>query len=156
MMYFTFSGVHCIGYEGIDNQLVNWSSAAIEHVNPASLLARISSITELCDAQTELQTDHEYWTALKRNNTGMYQWGHLPNNSANPSTELLENTQPENRCYVISKSAMKLKSKDCGSLQRVLLATDGELIKTSVKQSTRKPCNFFRSNFVIFQTFILP
>lgn len=86
-------------------------------------MARITSIEELCEAQTETRSfDCGYWTALKLNSMGMYQWGLLANNSANISAELLDKTQPVGRCYVISKSAMKLLSKDCNSLQGVLVS----------------------------------
>ena len=63
-----------------------------------------------------------YWTALKLNSMGFYQWGHLANNTTNVTKKLLDRTEPVDRCYVITKSAMKLLSKDCDSLQGVLLS----------------------------------
>lgn len=92
------------------------------------VLARITSIEELCEAQTEIRdnSNYGYWTALKRNSMGVYQWGHLVTITANVTEKLLDKTLPD-RCYVINKSAMKLLSKDCNSLQGVLLSyTDGE------------------------------
>ena len=88
------------------------------------LLARITSIEELCEAQAEtrMKLNYGYWTALKLNSMGVYQWGHLANNTANVTEELLDRTQPVDRCYVINRSAMKLLSKDCDSLQGVLLS----------------------------------
>ncbi|KAL9962449.1 hypothetical protein ACROYT_G031553 [Oculina patagonica] len=113
----------CIGYE-LDDDLKNWTSAALEYADDSFPLARISSIKELCEAQVEIRTDNEYWTALRLDNTGTLQWGHLPNNTANISTKLLDKTQPANRCYAINRSAMKLLSKECDSLHGVIISND--------------------------------
>jgi len=80
------------------------------------------SIEDICDAQAETGMDSSdgYWTALKLNSTGQFQWGHLADNTANIADELLDTTHPWDRCYVINGSAMKLLSKDCDSLQQVL------------------------------------
>ena len=83
-------------------------------------MARIESIEQLCDAQTKLSSDLDYWTALKRNNLGLLQWGLLPTNSVDVSPELVDRTGPADRCYAISKSAMKLKSMNCSSALPVL------------------------------------
>jgi len=118
------------GYEVQVNPRRNWTSAAeifTERDGLLGVLARITSIEELCEAQTEIRdnSNYGYWTALKRNSMGEYQWGHLVTSTVNVSDELLDKTLP-NRCYVINKSAMKLLSKDCNSLQGVLLSyTDG-------------------------------
>lgn len=118
------------GYEVQVNPRRNWTSAAeifTERDGLLGVLARITSIEELCEAQTEIRdnSNYGYWTALKRNSMGEYQWGHLVTSTVNVSDELLDKTLP-NRCYVINKSAMKLLSKDCNSLEGVLLSyTDG-------------------------------
>ena len=83
-------------------------------------MARIESIEQLCNAQTKLSSDLDYWTALKRNNLGLLQWGLLPINSVDVSPELVDRTGPADRCYAISKSAMKLKSMNCSSALPVL------------------------------------
>ena len=108
---------------------MNWNSAADMFTGKGNLLARIASIEDLCEAQAEARMtfNYGYWTALKRNSEGLYQWGHLANNTANVKKELLDSTQQVDRCYVINKSTMKLLPKDCDSLQRVLTSnTDYE------------------------------
>lgn len=134
ILYSFYSDAYCTGYEALGDRLMNWTSASMEHADDADPLARISSIEELCVAQVEIRTDHEYWTALRLDNTGTLQWGHLPNNTANITTELLDKTQPANRCYAISRTTMKLLSKDCGSLHGVLTSNDGEQILTHSHQ----------------------
>ena len=103
---------------------MNWTTAAQQYEN----LARISNKSELCEAQTFLRSDADYWTALKRVDNGTYHWGlnvsHLVDNLdfflANLD-ELIDTTELGN-CYVISKSGIQLKSKDCNSvLQRALI-----------------------------------
>ena len=108
------------GYELQDDPPMNWTSAA----ETWSELAKIASIEELCEAQAEIRLNYGYWTALKFNSMGRYQWGHLANNTANITDpeELLDRTEPVDRCYVINRSEMKLLSKDCDSPQRVLLS----------------------------------
>ena len=103
---------------------MNWTSAAETYTADYKLLARITSIEELCEAQAEIgkNSNSGYWTALKLNSNGSYQWGHLANSTPDIKKELLDRTQPLDRCYVITKSAMKLLSKDCNSLQRVLVS----------------------------------
>jgi len=99
---------------------MNWTSAARLYTGA---LVRITSIEDLCKAQTalpDMNVSYGYWTALKLNSMGVYQWGHLAKNRANVAKELLDKTQPLDRCYVITKSWMKLLSKDCNSLQGVL------------------------------------
>ena len=124
------------GYEVLNEPIWNWTSAAVKFTEEDNLLARITSIEELCKAQAEAQRsfNYGYWTALKRNSMGAYHWGRLANNSANVTEELLERSQPVDRCYVINKSAMKLLSRDCDSLQGVLLSftdyKDGKQILT--------------------------
>lgn len=110
------------GYEVQVNLRRNWTSAAEIFTEGDELLARITSIEELCEAQTEIRenSNYGYWTALKRNSMGVYQWGHATS-TANVSEKLLDKTRPD-RCYVINKTAMKLLSKDCNSLQGVLLS----------------------------------
>ena len=101
--------------------LFNWTTAAQQYADPCSLLARISNVDELCDAQMSLKEDkREYWTALMRNSDGQYQWGqgHGSPASIDP-VELLDNTQNDS-CYAISTSSVKLKSRDCNSLKGVL------------------------------------
>lgn len=95
-------------YEPHDAPKVTWNAAVID-----SPLARISSIEQLCDVQTELSLDSAYWTALKRNSNGSFQWGRVPYISDQVPLELLDNTTSLDRCYAISNSAMKLKSMDC-------------------------------------------
>ena len=95
----------------------NWTSALSEYDD---YVARIESTEQLCDAQTKLSSDLDYWTALKRNNLGLLQWGLLPTNSVDVSPELVDRTGPADRCYAISKSAMKLKSMNCSSALPVL------------------------------------
>lgn len=129
------------GYEVQDNLQRNWTSAAEIFTEKDELLARITSIEELCEAQTEIheKSNYGYWTALKRNSMGLYQWGHLATSTANVSEELLDKTLPD-RCYVINKSAMKLLSKDCNSLQGVLLSyTYGEDGRQNFSYSNEKP-----------------
>ena len=109
---------------------MNWTLAAKTYTAKGELLARIASIEDLCEAQAE-QRDHMnssygYWTALKLNGNGSYQWGHLANNTANITEGLLDRTEPVDRCYVINRSEMKLLSKDCNSLQGVLLSYDND------------------------------
>ena len=101
---------------------MNWTSAAKEFTDDYRRLAEITSIEELCEAQAEsrMEFNYGYWTALKLNSMGLYQLGHVANNTANISEELLDRTEPLDRCYVINRSAMKLLSKKCDSLQRVL------------------------------------
>ena len=110
-------------YDERDDDLMNWTSAAEKFTEKDQLpLARITSIEELCEAQAEIDKSFNYWTALKLNSMGLYQWGHLANNTTKVTEELLDRTEPVDRCYVINKSAMKLLSKDCDSLQGVLLS----------------------------------
>ena len=104
---------------------MNWTLAAETYTGKDELkLARITSIQELCEAQAEMDFKYGYWTALKLNSMGSYQWGHLASNTANVPEELLDRTEPVDRCYMINKSEMKLLSKDCNSFQRVLLSYD--------------------------------
>ena len=107
--------------EGNDGQM-NWTVAALQYSRDNGPFAKISNMDELCDAQTAsgLKTDQYYWTALRRDNKGNYHW--RLNRSANlvESTQLLDETQP-GLCYAISKSAMKLKSRNCSITQGVLL-----------------------------------
>ena len=105
---------------------MNWTSAAEIYTALPTLLARISSIKQLCDAQVEIQSDSDYWTALKLNSSGLFQWGLLANTSVNIPAELLDRQEPVDRCYAISKSAMKLKSRDCSSELSVLTTYEGE------------------------------
>ena len=120
----------------------NWTSAAEEYTEKDNLLARITSIEDLCEAQAEIDKDNcGYWTALKRNSEDLYQWGHLTNNTANVTKELLDSTQPQqvDRCYVINKSAMKLLPKDCDSIQGVLTSyPDDEGGKQTISSSLQK------------------
>ncbi|XP_066023553.1 adhesion G protein-coupled receptor L2-like isoform X1 [Pocillopora verrucosa] len=110
-----------ISYEKNDLFNSNWTSALSEYpLTDDAPVARIESIEQLCDAQTKLSSDLDYWTALKRNNLGLLQWGLLPTNSVDVSLELLDRTGPADRCYAISKSAMKLKSMNCSSALPVL------------------------------------
>ena len=102
------------------DEAINWTTAAQKYEK----LAKISNIDELCDAQTLLGSDSDYWTALKRVDNGTYHWGlnvsHLVDKL--DSDELLDTTHLGN-CYVISKSGIQLKSKDCNSVvQGVLLS----------------------------------
>jgi len=103
---------------------VNWTSAVKTSTDDDQPLARIVSIEDLCEAQADagMEVNYGYWTALKLNSMGAYQWGHLANNTANITEELLDRTQPLDRCYVINRSAMKLLSKECDSLQGVLVS----------------------------------
>ena len=104
----------------------NWTSALCEYpLTSSAPVARIESIEQLCDAQTKLSSDLDYWTALKRNNLGLLQWGLLPTNSVDVSLELVDRTGPADRCYAISKSAMKLKSMNCSSALPVLTSYPG-------------------------------
>ena len=104
----------------------NWTSALCEYpLTSSAPVARIESIEQLCDAQTKLSSDLDYWTALKLNIWDSLQWGPLPNNSANVSREFLDRTKPVDRCYAISKSAMKLKSMNCSSALPVLTSYPG-------------------------------
>ena len=69
-------------YDERDDDLMNWTSAAEKFTEKDQLpLARITSIEELCEAQTEIDKSFNYWTALKVNSMGLYQWGHLANNN---------------------------------------------------------------------------
>ena len=90
-------------------------------------MARIENIEQLCDAQADLSPDSDYWTALKLNIWDSFQWGPLPNNSANVPLELLDRTKPVDRCYAISKSTMKLKSMNCSCVLPVLTSYSGEV-----------------------------
>ena len=99
-----------MGYEVLDTPKVTWNVAVIAN---DSALARISCIEQLCDVQPDLSLDYAYWTALKRNSNGSFQWGRVPYISAQVPLELLDNTTSLDRCYAISNSAMKLKSMDC-------------------------------------------
>lgn len=105
---------------------MNWTTAAKHYANNFSPLARIGSIKELCEAQVDMRSDDEYWTALRLDNKGRFQWGDLPSNPENISTQLVDTTKLKNRCYVIRRSAMKLLSRDCGSLYGALTSNDGE------------------------------
>ena len=118
----------------------SWTSAAEEYTKNDNLLARITSIEDLCEAQAEIgNVNCGYWTALKRNSKGLYQWGHLANNTANVTEELLDSTQQVDRCYVINKSAMKLLSKDCDSIQGVLKSyPDDDGGKQTISSSLQK------------------
>ena len=99
---------------------MNWSSAALQYTEDSELLARISNVHELCDAQTALTTvDAQYWTALKSDSSGNFHWGLLNTTAILDPAELLDDTQP-GHCYVISASSMKLVAMDCNSLQGVL------------------------------------
>ena len=107
---------------------MNWTLAAeIYTGKDEGRLARITSIEDLCEAQAEhgdrMNSNYGYWTALKLDGMGSYQWGHLANNIANITEGLLDRTEPD-RCYVINRSEMKLLSKECDSLQGVLLSHD--------------------------------
>ena len=127
------------GYEANDSPM-NWTSAAEMSTGKGNLLARITSIEDLCEAQAEahMTFNYGYWTALKRNSEGLYQWGHLANNTTNVTDELLDRTLPVDRCYVINNSAMKLLSKDCDSLQGVLTSNTDYEGKQKISYSHRK------------------
>ena len=66
-------------YEPHDAPKVTWNAAFIAIDSP---LARISSIEQLWDVQPELSLDSAYWTALKLNSNGSFQWGRVPYISA--------------------------------------------------------------------------
>ena len=115
-LLYDFLDAYCIDYELV-NDTVSWTMAVNDY---GDVLAKIDSIGELCEAQRWITTNKEYWTALRLDNMGKPQWGLAPNNPANVSTELLDTTQPANRCYVISRSETKLMSRECDSLHAVL------------------------------------
>ena len=106
---------------------MNWTLAAEKYTGKDELLARITSIEDLCEAQAEqrdnMNPSYGYWTALKLDSMGSYQLGHLASNTVNIAEGLLDRTELD-RCYVINRSEMKLLSKDCDSLQGVLLSHD--------------------------------
>ena len=134
------------GYEAKDSPM-NWTSAAEMFTGKGNLLARIASIEDLCEAQAEARMtfNYGYWTALKCNSEGLYQWGHLANNTANVTNELLDRALAVDRCYVINNSAMKLLSKDCNSLQGVLLSyTNNGGGKQTISSSHQKRVNHVR------------
>ena len=70
-------------YEPHDAPKVTWNAAVIDFP-----LARISSIEQLCDVQPELSLDSAYWTALKLNSNGSFQWGRVPYISAHLPCEI--------------------------------------------------------------------
>ena len=115
-------------YETIDAPKVTWNAAVIANDSPP---ARISSIEQLCDVQPELSLDSAYWTALKLNSNGSFQWGRVPYISAQVPLEfeLLDNTTSLDRCYAISNSAMKLKSMNC-SVRLPVVAYYGEVYQS--------------------------
>lgn len=114
-------------YEALDTPKVTWNAAVIAI---DSALARISSIEQLCDVQPELSLDSAYWTALKLNSNGSFQWGRVPYISAQVPLELLDNTTSLDRCYAISNSAMKLKSMDCSVRLPVVASYIGEVYQS--------------------------
>ena len=123
-LLYDFLDAYCIDYEPVDSVPVNWTMAVNDDEDG---LAKIDSIGELCEAQRWIKTNQEYWTALRLDNMGKPQWGLRPNNPANVSKELLDKTQPADRCYVISRSKMKLMSRKCDSLHAVLTSyVDGK------------------------------
>ena len=116
-------------YETLDARKVTWNAAVIANDSPP---ARISSIEQLCDVQPQLRLDSAYWTALKRNSNGSFQWGRVPYISAHLPLplELLDNTTSLDRCYAISNSAMKLKSMDCSVRLPVVASYIGEVYQS--------------------------
>ena len=116
-------------YEALDIPKVTWNAAVIAIDSPP---ARISSIEQLCDVQPELSLDSAYWTALKLNSNGSFQWGRVPYISAHLPLllELLDNTTSLDRCYAISNSAMKLKSMNCSVRLPVVASYIGEVYQS--------------------------
>ena len=116
-------------YEPHDAPKVTWNAAFIAIDSPPT---RISSIEQLCDVQPDLSLDSAYWTALKLNSNGSFQWGRVPYISAHLPLplELLDNTTSLDRCYAISNSAMKLKSMDCSVRLPVVASYIGEVYQS--------------------------
>ena len=128
------------------DELMNWTLASETYPGKGELpLASIKNIEQLCEAQTEIDTSFNYWTALKLNSMGFYQWGRQDNDTTSViEPELLDRTEPVDRCYVINKSAMKLLSEDCDSLQGVLLShTNDEGGKQTISSSHQKRIHVF-------------
>ncbi|XP_068735985.1 adhesion G protein-coupled receptor L4-like isoform X3 [Montipora capricornis] len=133
-LIFLLCTIHCMfgrcssscEFEPIDfssENLVNWNSAVTDHDNGESL-AKISTLDQLCDAQTSFRDpNREYWTALRLTGDGKCQWG--LNNSAiwENCYQVLEKSQP-GKCYVISKYPMKLQPRSCNSSKNVLRMFD--------------------------------
>jgi len=120
-IYDTYGIIEYEVVEGNDGQM-NWTVAALQYSRDNGPFAKISNMDELCDAQTAsgLKTDQYYWTALRRDNKGNYHWGLNRSATLVEPAQLLDETQP-GLCYAISKSAMKLKSRNCSIAQGVLL-----------------------------------
>ena len=114
-------------YDALNTPKVTWNAVVIAN---DSALARISSIEQLCDVQPELSLDSAYWTALKLNSNGSFQWGRVPYISAQVPLELLDNTTSLDRCYAISNSAMKLKSMNCSVRLPVVASYIGEVYQS--------------------------
>ncbi|XP_022805247.1 uncharacterized protein LOC111342433 [Stylophora pistillata] len=121
-----------VSYEQIEYNFT-WISALNDSLleNDAPL-ASIGSIEQLCEAQADLIKNSQpysnfFWTALRLDSQGSFQWGLPPNNSAQVPLELLDRTQLFDRCYAISKSMMQLKSLNCSRKLPYLFSYNGKI-----------------------------
>ena len=102
---------------------MNWTSAV---TNNGENLAKLSTLDEVCDAQTYIRDPkHEFWTALRLTADGKCQWGLDNSSNLENCNELFEEAQPD-QCYIIRKYPMKLQPRICNSSKSELhLYCDG-------------------------------